>query len=115
MESAPYGGAKEGEEDGGGQLPSRDDLAALLRGWGQLRANESGWPTFDGRYDNYPPFKREWAAYRETYHSVVNDDLAAKTLREKYVKGGALKMVSHLDDLGEIWETLDTCYERPEK
>ncbi len=24
-------------------------------------------------------------------------------------------MVSHLDDLQEIWETLDTCYERPEK
>ncbi len=24
-------------------------------------------------------------------------------------------MVSHLDDLREIWETLDTCYERPDK
>jgi hypothetical protein len=24
-------------------------------------------------------------------------------------------MVSHLDDLREMWETLDTCYERPEK
>jgi hypothetical protein len=24
-------------------------------------------------------------------------------------------MVSHLDDLQEIWETLDTCFERPEK
>jgi hypothetical protein len=24
-------------------------------------------------------------------------------------------MVSHLDDLQEMWETLDTCYERPEK
>jgi hypothetical protein len=45
----------------------------------------------------------------------VNDDLAAKTLREKCVKGDALRMVSHLDDLKEIWDTLDTCYERPEK
>jgi hypothetical protein len=45
----------------------------------------------------------------------VNDDLAAKTLREKCVKGDAHKMVSHLDELGEIWDTLDTCYERPEK
>jgi hypothetical protein len=54
-------------------------------------------------------------AYRETYHSVVNDDLAAKTLRERCVKGDALRMVSHLDDLQEIWDTLDTCYERPEK
>jgi hypothetical protein len=24
-------------------------------------------------------------------------------------------MVSHLDNLREMWETLDTCYERPEK
>jgi hypothetical protein len=24
-------------------------------------------------------------------------------------------MVSHLDDLREMWETLDTCYERPDK
>ncbi len=90
-------------------------LAALLRGWVQLKANDSGWPTFDGQYANYPWFKREWAAYRETYHSVVDDDLAAKTLREKCVKGDALRMVSHLDDLQEIWYTLNTCYERPEK
>jgi hypothetical protein len=46
---------------------------------------------------------------------VVNDDLAAKTLREKCVKGDTLRMVSHLDDLQEIWDTLDTCFERPEK
>jgi hypothetical protein len=26
-----------------------------------------------------------------------------------------VKMIGHLDDLVEIWETLDTCYERPEK
>ncbi len=46
---------------------------------------------------------------------MVNDDLAAKTLREKCMKGDALRMVSHLEDLQEIWDTLDTCYERPEK
>jgi hypothetical protein len=28
---------------------------------------------------NYPRFKKEWQAYKETYHSVVNDDKAAKT------------------------------------
>ncbi len=99
----------------GDSSPAADDLATLLRGWGQLRANDSGWPTFNGRYANYPRFKREWAAYREMYHSVVNGNLAAKTLREKCVKGDALRMVSHLDDLQEMWDTLDTCYERPEK
>jgi hypothetical protein len=70
------------------------DLAALQRGWGQLRANDNGWPMFDGRYASYPRFKKEWVAYRETYHSTVNDDLAAKTLREKCVKGDAHKMRS---------------------
>ncbi len=65
-----------------GSMSTTDGLASLLRGWGQLTANDSGWPTFDGRFASYPPFKKEWTAYRETYHSVVNDDLAAKTLRE---------------------------------
>ncbi len=36
-------------------------------------------------------------------------------MRDKCIKGDALQMVSHLDDLQEIWETLDTCLERPEK
>ncbi len=92
-----------------------ESLTSVLRGWGQLKANDSGWPTFDGRYASYPRFKREWIAYRETYYSVVNNDLAAKALRDKCIKGDALRMVSHLDDLQEIWETLDTCFERPEK
>ncbi len=54
-------------------------------------------------------------AYRATYHSAVSDDLAARTLRDKCLQGEALQMVSHLDDLHEMWETLDTCYERPGK
>jgi hypothetical protein len=45
----------------------------------------------------------------------VNNDLAARALRDKCLKGDAFQMVSHLDDLREMWETLDTCYERPEK
>jgi hypothetical protein len=52
---------------------------------------------------------------KKTYHSVVNNDLVAKVLREKCIKGDALRMVNHLDDLQEIWDTLDTCFERPEK
>ncbi len=75
----------------------------------------AGWPVFDGGYASYPRFKKEWRAYRETYHSAVNNDLAARALRDKCIKGDALRMISHLDDLREIWETLDTCYERPEK
>jgi hypothetical protein len=70
---------------------------------------------FDRKYAKYPRFKKEWTAYRETYHSILHDDLAARTLREKCVKGVAYKMVGHLEDLREIWDTLDKCYERPEK
>jgi hypothetical protein len=81
-------GGPAGEGQGG---PA--DLTSLLQGWGQLRANDNGWPVCNGKYVNYPRFRREWVAYRETYHSVMNDDLAAKTLWEKCVKGDALKMV----------------------
>jgi hypothetical protein len=69
----------------------------------------------DGRYASDPRFKKEWVAYQQTYHSAVSDDLAARTLRDKCLQGDALQMVSHLDDLREMWETLDTCYERPDK
>jgi hypothetical protein len=91
------------------------DLLDFMRGFGHMQANDSGWPVFDGRYASYPRFRKEWRAYRETYHSAMNNDLAARALRDKCLGGDALQMVSHLDDLQEMWETLDTCYERPEK
>ncbi len=106
---------KSEDEAGGPPGVSSGDLLNFMRGFGHMQANDSGWPVFDGRYASYPRFKKEWRAYRETYHSAVNNDLAARALRDKCVKGDALRMVSHLDDLQEIWETLDTCYERPEK
>jgi hypothetical protein len=87
----------------------------FMRSFGQMQANDSRWPTFDGRYVSYPRFKKEWETYRQTYHSAVSSDLAARTLRDKCLQGDALQMVSHLDDLREMWETLDTCYERPDK
>jgi hypothetical protein len=91
------------------------DLLDFMRGFGRMQANDSGWPVFDGRYASYPRFKKEWKAYRETYHPAANNDLAARALRDKCLKGDALQMVSHLNDLQEMWETLDTYYERPEK
>jgi hypothetical protein len=48
-ESRPLSGAPErGRGSKGGSPPAATDLAALLHGWGQLRANDNGWPTFDG-------------------------------------------------------------------
>ncbi len=87
----------------------------IMRGFGHMKANDSSWLTFDGQYASYPRFKKKWRAYRETYHSAVNNELAPKALRDNCIQGDALRMVSHLDDLREIWETLDTCCERPEK
>ncbi len=103
------------DEEEGPYGASSGGLLDIMRGLGHMQANYSGWPMFDGRNASYPRFKKEWKAYRETYHSAVNNDLAAKALRDKCIQGDALRMVSHLDDLQEIWETLDTCYERPEK
>jgi hypothetical protein len=108
------GNESEGEADKG-QGMSSGDLLDFMRGFGHMQANDSGWPAFDGQYASYPWFKKEWKAYRETYHSAVNNDLAARALGDKCLKGDVFQMVSHLDDLREMWETLDTCYERPEK
>jgi hypothetical protein len=115
----PAEGFEAGGEPGGRATGAKGAspryLVEFMRSFGQMRANDSGWPTFDGRYVSYPRFKREWGAYRQTYHSAVSNDLAARTLRDKCLQGDALQMVSHLDDLREMWETLDTCYERPDK
>jgi hypothetical protein len=106
-------GSEDKEE--GVQGVGSGDLLDFVRGFGHMQANDSGWPAFDGRYISYPRFKKEWKAYRETYHSAVNNDLATRALRDRCLRGDALQMVSHPDDLWEMWETLDTCYERPEK
>jgi hypothetical protein len=97
---------EEGEsEDEAEETPgvASGDLLDFMRSLGHMQANDSGWPMFDGRYASYPRFRKEWKAYRETYHSAVNSDLAARALRDKRLKGDALQMVSHLDDLQEMW------------
>jgi hypothetical protein len=76
------GGATERGNAGTGEVAPRY-LMEFMRSFGQMRANDDGWPTFDGRYVGYPRFKKEWVAYRLTYHSAVSDDLAARTLRSK--------------------------------
>jgi hypothetical protein len=111
----PAIGEEPAEEATGAGGAASKYLVEFMRSFGQMRANDSGWPTFDGRFVSYPRFKREWGAYRQTYHAAVGDDLAARTLRDKCLQGDARQMVSHLDDLYEMWETLDTCYERPDK
>jgi hypothetical protein len=33
---------------------------------GYVSANDAVWPEFDGKYVNYPQFKKKWWAQRET-------------------------------------------------
>ncbi len=41
---------------------SYSGLFSLLQGWGQMKANNSRWPTFNRIFVNYPRFTREWVA-----------------------------------------------------
>ncbi len=80
-------GESEEEAEGTHGIAS-GDLLDFMRGFGHMQANESGWPVFDGRYASYLRFRKEWRAYRETYHSAVNNDLAARALRDKCTPNG---------------------------
>jgi hypothetical protein len=79
------------------------------------QANDSGWPTFSGRYVEYPRFRKEWWAYRQTYHGHVRDKLVCRSLKERSFASGVRMLVNNIANLREAWNTLDTCFDRPEK
>jgi hypothetical protein len=91
------------------------ELSALMRGMMNAQANDSGWPTFSGKYVEYPRFRKEWWAYRQTYHGHVRDELVCRSLKERSLASHVCLLVNDIDDLGEVWGTLDTCYDRPDK
>jgi hypothetical protein len=41
--------------------------------------------------------------------------LVAKALSKKCVSKEVKKMIGNIEDLNEMWSTMDTCYERSEK
>jgi hypothetical protein len=86
-----------------------------MRGMMTAQANDDGWPTFSGKYVEFPRFRKEWWAYRQTYHGHVRDELVCRILKEKCLVGDARMMVRDIDDLREVWETLNKCYDRPGK
>jgi hypothetical protein len=102
------------EEDraGGGQ---ESEMAILLGCLSRAQANENGWPIFKGKYVEYPRFRKEWWAYRRTYHGHIRDKLVSRALKEKSLTRNARSMANDIEDLQEIWDTLDTCCDRPEK
>jgi hypothetical protein len=48
-----------------------------MRGMMNAQANDSGWPTFSGKYVEYPRLRKEWWAHKQTYHGHVRDELVA--------------------------------------
>ncbi len=94
-----------------GWLP-RADLPP--RNLSQMKANDVGCPTFNGKCSNYPRLRKEWRACRQPSHNFLGDDLMAKVLREKYISNDIRVMIDNTEDLDEMWSTLDSCYPRPE-
>ncbi len=72
---------------------------------------DSGWPTFSGKYVEYPRFRKEWWAYRQTYHGHVRDQLVCCSLKEWSLTSSVRLLVNDIDDLREAWNTLDTCFD----
>jgi hypothetical protein len=91
------------------------ELTALMQGLMGAQANDSGWPTFSGKYVEYPRFRKEWWAYRQTYHGHVRDELVCRSLKERSLASNVRMLVNDIDNLREAWNTLDTCFDRPEK
>jgi hypothetical protein len=96
-----------GEEEG--------ELSTMMSSMMNAQANDNGWPTFSGKFVEYPRFRKEWWAYRQTYHGHVRDELVCRSLKEKSLASHDRQMVNDIDDLREVWDTLDTCYDRPDK
>ncbi len=70
---------------------------------------------FDGKYVRYPRFWKEWWAYRRTFHAHVRDKLVCFTLKAKCLTTSVKVVVGDMEELEEVWETLDTCYNGPKK
>ncbi len=63
----------------------------------------------------YPRFRKEWWAYRQTYHGHVRNELVCRSLKEKSLASHVRLLVNDIGDLREAWDTLNTCFDRPDK
>ncbi len=72
------------------------EVAILVRSLAGAQANDSGWPTFSGKYVEYPQFWKEWWAYRH-----VRDELVCRSLKEKSLANSFRILVNDIEDLRE--------------
>ncbi len=47
-------------------------------------------------------------ALRKTYHTHVRDELVSRTLKEKCLSAAVKMLVGDMEELEEVWETLDS-------
>jgi hypothetical protein len=117
--SGPGWGSQMGEErvtwDQRGQEPGEAMGSCQVSCMMQMRARDVGWATFDAKSRNYSCSKKEWWIYRQTYHSMIEDNPVAKTLRERCVNNKLRKIMGNIEDLSKVWSTMDMCYRRSEK
>jgi hypothetical protein len=72
-----------------------NELAVLMQRLMGALANDSGWPTFNGKYVEYPRFQKEWWANRQTYHGHVRDKLVCCRLKETSLASGVSPRERH--------------------
>jgi hypothetical protein len=53
--------------------------------------------------------------YRRTFHGHMCDKLVCRALKKKSLTGSAQAMVNDIEELQEVWDMLDTCFDCPEK
>ncbi len=78
------------------------DMANLMRGLVGAQANDCGWPTFSDKYLEYPCFRKEWWAYRQTYHGHVRDELVCRSLKEKSLASSIKILVNDRGSRGSV-------------
>jgi hypothetical protein len=61
----------------------------------------------------YPGLRRSGGLQQNLSHHVRNE-LVCHTLKGKYLTTAIKAMVADMEEPGEAWETLDTCYNHPE-
>jgi hypothetical protein len=90
-------------------------MVELIRCLSGVHANDCEWPIFKGKYVEHSHFRKEWLAYKRTHHGHVRDELVSRALQEKSLSGNVRSMINNMEDIRKIWDTLDTCFDRPEK
>ncbi len=59
------------------------ELSSLMRSMMNAQANDNGWPTFSGKFVEYPRFRKEWWAYRQTYMGTCATSWCAAASRRR--------------------------------